>query len=78
MGKPGKYEDEDVKEALAEYEKLSLELKMPIGYHIVKPDNNKFIEMQKKGYTILALSFDVMYLGTIARENIEKIKSELI
>ena len=78
MGKPGKYEDEDVKEALAEYEKLSLELKMPIGYHIVKPDSNKFIEMQKKGYTILALSFDVMYLGTIARENIEKIKSELI
>ena len=78
MGKPGKYEDDDVKEALAKYEKLSLELQMPMGYHIVETDSNKFIEMQNKGYTILALSFDAMYLGTIARQNIEKIRAALI
>ena len=78
MGKPGKFEDDDVKEVLAEYEKLSLELKIPMGYHIVEPDKNKFFEMQDKGYTILALSFDAMYLGNIARQNIEEIKEMLI
>ena len=75
---PGKYEDDNVIEALAEYEKLSLELKVPMGYHIVEPDSDKFLEMRDKGYTILALSFDAMYLGTIARQNIEKIRATLI
>jgi len=78
IGKPGKYEDDNVIEALKEYEKLSLELKMPMGYHIVEPDSDKFLEMRDKGYTILALSFDAMYLGTITRENLEKIKAGLI
>jgi 2-keto-3-deoxy-L-rhamnonate aldolase RhmA len=76
MGKPGKYEDDDVKEMLAEYEKLSLELKMPMGYHIVEPDSNKFLEMQKKGYTILALSFDAMFLGSICRKQLDIIKGK--
>ena len=78
IGKPGKYEDDNVIEALKEYEKLSLKLKMPMGYHIVEPDSDKFLEMRDKGYTILALSFDAMYLGTITRENLEKIKAGLI
>ena len=78
IGKPGKYEDDNVIEALKEYEKLSLKLKMPMGYHIVEPDSDKFLEMRDKGYTILALSFDAMYLGTIIRENLEKIKAALI
>ena len=78
IDKPGKYEDDNVIEALKEYEKLSLELKMPMGYHIVEPDSDKFLEMRDKGYTILALSFDAMYLGTITRENLEKIKAGLI
>ncbi len=78
IGKPGKYEDDNVIEALKEYEKLSLKLKMPMGYHIVEPDSDKFLEMRDKGYTILALSFDAMYLGTITRENLEKIKVALI
>jgi 2-keto-3-deoxy-L-rhamnonate aldolase RhmA len=78
MGKPGEFEDDDVKEALAEYEKISLELNIPMGYHIVEPDSNKLISMIDKGYTILALSFDAMYLGTIIRENLKKIKTALI
>ncbi len=78
MGKPGEFEDDDVKEVLAEYEKISLELNMPMGYHIVEPDSEKFISMVDKGYTILALSFDAMYLGSIIRENLEKIKTALI
>ena len=78
IDKPGKYEDDNVIDALKEYEKLSLELKMPMGYHIVEPDSDKFLEMRDKGYTILALGFDAMYLGTITRENLEKIKAGLI
>ena len=78
IGKPGKYEDDNVIKALKEYEQLSLELKIPMGYHIIEPDSDKFLEMRDKGYTILALSFDAMYLGTITRENLEKIKAGLI
>lgn len=74
MGKPGEFEDDDVKKVLAEYEKISLKLNIPMGYHIVEPDSKKFISMIDKGYTILALSFDAMYLGTITRHYIKKIK----
>ena len=78
IGKPGEYEDINVKNALSDYEKISLEMNMPMGYHIVDPDIEKFIEMRNKGYTILALSFDAMYLGTIVRKSIGQIKSSLI
>ena len=78
MGKPGEFEDNDVKKVLAEYEKISLELNIPMGYHIVEPDSEKFISLVNKGYTIIALSFDAMYLGSVIRENLEKIKTALI
>ncbi len=78
MGKPGKFEDDDVKKVLEKYEKISLQMKVSMGYHIVEPNVEKFIEMRNKGYSIIALSFDAMYLGTITRENIDKIKAALI
>ena len=53
-------------------------MKVSMGYHIVEPNVEKFIEMRNKGYSIIALSFDAMYLGTITRENIDKIKAPLI
>jgi len=77
MGKPGKFEDNDVKEALAKYERLSLELNIPMGYHIVEPDSKKFKKFINKGYSILALSFDAMFLGTATREKFKIIRETI-
>ncbi|MBH30548.1 MAG: 2,4-dihydroxyhept-2-ene-1,7-dioic acid aldolase [Candidatus Marinimicrobia bacterium] len=78
LGKIGNYEDFDVKNALSNYEKISLEMNIPMGYHITDQNIGKFIEMHKRGYTILALSFDAMYLGTILRKSLKQIKSGMI
>ena len=77
MGKPGKYNEKDVQDALKLYEQKSIDLNIPMGYHVVEVDYKKFVEMHKKGYRFLALSYDAMYLGTIVRENIFNLKKLL-
>ena len=45
-----------------------------MGFHIVEPDYEKFLKMRKDNYSILALSFDAMYLGTICMDQVKKIR----
>jgi 2-keto-3-deoxy-L-rhamnonate aldolase RhmA len=74
IGKPGDFNSEELKSAVNIYEKVSLKLNMPMGYHIVEPDAEKFLDMKKKGYQILALSFDALFLSSIILENLAFIR----
>jgi 2-dehydro-3-deoxyglucarate aldolase len=74
MGKPGKFDDEDVKEVLARYESVVKKYDKLIGFHVV-PINYKAVEEKiKLGYNFIAYSFDALLLGHISREEINKIK----
>lgn len=74
MGKTGKFEDREVLKALSDYEKYSFKHKVPMGYHIVDPDIDKFLKMKDKGYKMLALSFDARFLDTSVRKNLIKLR----
>lgn len=74
MGKPGRYEENDVKKAIKEYEQISSKMGKPMGFHIVEPNYQKVLEMWSDNYSILALSFDAMFLGTICRDQLSKIR----
>lgn len=78
LGKPGRYEEDDVIEALKEYEQISSKVGKPMGFHIVEPNYKKLLDMWSINYSILALSFDAMFLGTICRDQIKKIKENII
>ena len=77
MGKPGQYDDDDVKEILSKYETISKKLNKPIGYHVIKPDHSVMLEKIGSGYTFLAFSLDTVFLGSICRSEMKKLHEKL-
>lgn len=78
MGKPGRYDEPDVKAALEEYEKIGMAVNKPIGFHVIQPDYALVIDKIKKGYTFIAFSLDVIFLGTICRQQIKSLKEGIL
>lgn len=74
VGKPGQYDEPDVKEALVKYEKIASKHDKFMGYHVIKPDASLVKEKQEKGYNFIAFSLDTLFLGTIAREQMKLLK----
>tara|TARA_B100000315_G_scaffold217700_1_gene218499 strand:+ start:687 stop:1424 length:738 start_codon:yes stop_codon:yes gene_type:complete len=77
MGKPGQYDDDDVKEILSKYETISKKLNKPMGYHVIKPDHSAMLEKIENGYTFLAFSLDTVFLGSICRSEMKKLHEKL-
>ena len=74
IGKPGNWDDEDVKEALVKYEKIAKKYDKLMGFHVVPPDYNLVNDKIDKGYNFIAFGFDAMFLGSIIRKEIKNIK----
>ena len=78
IGKPGKYDDLDVKVMLRRYEKISKKINKLMGYHVIQPDHKLVLEKIRAGYNFIAFSLDTLFLGTICRDELnilqEKIK----
>jgi len=77
IGKPGKYDDQDIKDLLIKYERKSKEYDKPFGYHVIKPNHQLLLEKIKSGYSFLAFSLDTLFLGTIVRQEMEKLRKEI-
>lgn len=73
MGKPGKYNDEDVKQALIEYEKIAKKYNKLIGFHVIQPDYQLVLEKIEQGYNFIAFSLDTIFLGQKIKEEMDKI-----
>ena len=75
MGKPGRYNDTDVKDVIKKYEITAKKYDKLMGYHVIEPDYKLVDEKIKSGYNFIAFSLDTYFLGTIIRNQIKKIKS---
>jgi 2-keto-3-deoxy-L-rhamnonate aldolase RhmA len=74
MGKPGKWDDQDVKETLLFYEKTVKNYNKWVGFHVIQPDFTLVQEKVAKGYNFIAFSLDVLFLGTLVRNQMKKFK----
>lgn len=74
MGKPGAYNDDDVKEALEKVKKVCVEHNFPLGFHVIESDSTKLQVKIDEGYTFLAFSLDFFFLGDTARNEMNKLK----
>jgi len=45
-----------------------------LGMHIIQPDYKLVLEQISKGYTFLAFSLDILFLGNTCREQMTKLK----
>jgi len=77
MGKPGQYDDPLVLEALEKVERITKELNKPLGFHVIQPDYELAIEKIQKGYTFIAFSLDILFLGTICRDQMKLLKANI-
>lgn len=77
MGKPGQYDDEDVKEALERVKAACFTHEKPLGFHVIQSDHAKLQEKIDEGYTFLAFSLDFFFLGDKARDEMTKLKGAI-
>lgn len=77
MGKPGQYNDEDVRSALSRYETVARKYKKLIGYHIIEPDHQLVVEKINKGYNFVAFSLDTLFLGALAHNEMAQLKKRI-
>ena len=77
MGKPGQYNDKDVKAVLKRYEEVSKKLGKRMGYHVIQPDYKLVIQKIESGYDFLAFSLDTLFLGTACRKELGLIKGKV-
>ncbi len=77
MGKPGRYDDADVVEALEKVKKSCFKYKKPLGFHVIHSNHKKLKSKIDEGYTFLAFSIDFFFLGDKAREEMSKIRVEI-
>lgn len=77
MGKPGKFDDEDVKEVLSKIDQITLEKNKPLGFHVISSDHKKTLEKINNNYRLLAFSLDFFFLGDKAREEMQHLKDKL-
>ncbi len=74
IGKAGEWDDPKVKEALLRYEKIATSSNKYVGYHVIEPDHSLIQEKINKGYNFIAFSLDTLFLGSIARKEMQALK----
>jgi 2-dehydro-3-deoxyglucarate aldolase len=74
LGKPGEYNDPNVKKAIKKYESIALNYDKLVGYHSVPVDYKLVLEKKSKGYNFIAFSFDAYFLGETIRNQLQHIK----
>ena len=74
MGKPGQWDEPDVKAAIKIYEETAKKYNKLIGFHVVPPDYKLVEEKISQGYDFIAFGFDAMFLGTMVRNQLQMLK----
>lgn len=77
MGKPGAFEDPEVKEALVEVRKRAREHQAAAGYHVVAPDPEEVQRRVDEGYRFIAFCLDSLFLARMAEDSLSEAR-ELI
>lgn len=74
LGKPGQWDEPEVKEALIIYEETVKKYDKWVGFHVIQPDYTLVNEKIAKGYNFIAFSLDVLYLGTLVRNQMKELR----
>jgi len=77
MGKPGRFEDKDVINALKKLDKITLSKKKPLGFHVISSNHEKMIEKINQKYSFLAFSLDFFFLGDKVRSEMNSLRNKL-
>lgn len=77
LGMPGNFNHPDIFGALKRVEEVCKEKRVALGMHIIQPDHKLVVKKVSEGYSFLAFSLDILFLGTICREEMARLRREL-
>ena len=77
LGKPGQYDDPDVKEAIKKYEEIASNYDKFVGFHVVPADHSLLQEKIDSGYNFIAFSLDTIFLGKKCKEELDKLYKKI-
>jgi 2-keto-3-deoxy-L-rhamnonate aldolase RhmA len=77
LGKPGNFDDPEVLTALTKVEQTCKEMKVALGMHVIQPDYRIVMEKVAKGYSFIAFSLDILFLGNSCREQMTGLRGNL-
>ena len=73
LGQPGEFNSLLFNNAIEQYETISKCYNKLMGIHIIEPDYRLVIEQIQKGYNFIAFSLDILFLGTIIRQELNNL-----
>tara|TARA_B110000208_G_C11588511_1_gene365353 strand:+ start:67 stop:798 length:732 start_codon:yes stop_codon:yes gene_type:complete len=74
MGKPGKYDDNDVQLVLKKYEEISSRYNKLKGFHVIEPNYERVVDKINKGYDFIAFSLDTLFLGSTVKDQLSHLR----
>lgn len=77
LGKPGAFDDFDVKIALEKYTKVCKDKNFPMGFHVVNTNPQKIQEKIDEGYRFIAYGTDFLFMGDTVIKGMELLKDSL-
>ena len=73
IGKTGELDCDELKNLVSQYENISKKYDKKIGYHVVPIDHNLVREKYSKGYNFIAFGFDLNFLGSSIKNQLDKL-----
>ncbi|HAG10148.1 MAG TPA: 2,4-dihydroxyhept-2-ene-1,7-dioic acid aldolase [Desulfotomaculum sp.] len=77
LGIPGQFENPIFIDVLTRIKNTTRKLNKVLGYHEVSSDPNLLLQKIKEGYSFLAYSIDIMFLGESCKSGLSIIKDNL-
>jgi len=74
LGCPGDFENQKFKKIISEVMQTCKDFKIPAGFHVIPPDANEVKKIIDLGYRFIAVSLDTLFLGTLCKDVINKLK----
>lgn len=77
LGKPGKFDDAEIKDALNRIEEVSSRYDKSLGYHVINPSHSDVMLKINQDYNFIAFSLDFLFLGDKVRGEMHKLKQKI-
>ena len=74
LGMPGNFDHPEFKKCIKDIMAKAKNTKKPAGFHVIPPDENEVKKFIDLGYKFIAVSLDTLFLGTLCKNLIKKLK----
>ena len=74
LGRPGDFENPEFKKCITKIMQYSKKYNKPAGFHVIPPDEKEVKKIIKLGYKFVAISLDTLFLGTLCKNVLNKVK----